>query len=270
MIRASFYFIVATAFALLFSEAASSTELQAADVSRLENGSPQRVLFVGNSYFYYNDSLHNHVKRIAEEIGPFGVDEYEYKSSTIGGATLAQHSIDRLLEPGRLGIDAAFDLVILGGNSAAALSDEGREQFRETATMLNETIRATGADVALYMTHAHVEPDPRYAPGNIDKIASMYISTGNELGALVIPVGLAFDLAYEKRPDIELHKAFDGSHPSLLGTYLAACVVYQSIYGRSTVGVSYDYFGAVAGDDALFLQKIADETVRKFLERKSP
>ena len=26
---------------------------------------PQRVLFVGNSYLYYNDSLHNHVERMA-------------------------------------------------------------------------------------------------------------------------------------------------------------------------------------------------------------
>jgi hypothetical protein len=28
---------------------------------------PQRVLFVGNSYLYYNDSLHNHVERMAIE-----------------------------------------------------------------------------------------------------------------------------------------------------------------------------------------------------------
>jgi hypothetical protein len=26
-----------------------------------------RVLFIGNSYLYYNDSLHNHVKRMASE-----------------------------------------------------------------------------------------------------------------------------------------------------------------------------------------------------------
>ena len=31
---------------------------------------PQRVLFVGNSYLYYNDSLHNHVERMAMERHP--------------------------------------------------------------------------------------------------------------------------------------------------------------------------------------------------------
>jgi hypothetical protein len=25
---------------------------------------PKRILFIGNSYFYYNDSLHNHVRRL--------------------------------------------------------------------------------------------------------------------------------------------------------------------------------------------------------------
>ena len=87
---------------------------------------------------------------------------------------------------------------------------------------------------------------------------------GNELDALVIPVGLAFELAYERRSDIELHKTFDGTHPSLLGTYLAACVVYQSIYGTSTVGIEYDYLGAVDEEDAEFLREIADETVSEF------
>ena len=90
---------------------------------------------------------------------------------------------------------------------------------------------------------------------------------GNEIGALVIPVGLAFERAYAQRPDIVLHKTFDGSHPSLLGTYLGACVVYQSIYGTSPVGVDYDYFGAIDKDDAAFLQQIADETVREFFGR---
>jgi hypothetical protein len=28
-------------------------------------GAPKRVLFVGNSYLYYGDSLHNHVRRLA-------------------------------------------------------------------------------------------------------------------------------------------------------------------------------------------------------------
>jgi len=237
------------------------------EVERLQNEAPKRILFVGNSYLYYNDSLHNHVSRIAAEISRPEVGEYRYKSATIGGARLSHHHIDTLLEPGRLGIDEPFDLVVLQGGSAEVLTEENRAQFRESAIEMSEKIRATGAEVALYMTHAYVKPDERYEPNLINKIRPTYVSVGNELDALVIPVGLAFERAYEQKPDIELHKTFDGTHPSLLGTYLAACVVYQSIYGTSTVGIDYDYFGAVDEEDAEFLRGIADETVSEFFGR---
>ena len=237
------------------------------DVNELENNEPRRVLFVGNSYLYYNDSVHNHVRRIADELGPHDAGDYQYKSATIGGARLSHHHIDSLLEPGRLGIEEPFDLVILQGGSAETLSDRRRAQFRESAAELDEKIRATGAEVALYMTHAYVKPDRRYEPNLINKIAPAYVSTGNELGAMVIPVGLAFERAYAQRPDIELHKPFDGSHPSVLGTYLAACVVYQSIYERSVVGLDYDYHGAIGTKDAAFLQNVAEQTVRGFFSR---
>lgn len=252
---------------LSLTPAACSAEQDAhltPNIKRIENAAPKRVLFVGNSYLYYNDSLHNHVERIAEEIGPYATDEYQYKSATIGGARLSHHPVDSLLEPGRLGIDEPFELVILQGGSFEPLEEEGRAQFRTTAIELNEKIRATGAEVALYMTHAYVEPDERYEPGLINKIRPTYVSVGNELDALVIPVGLAFERAYEQRPDIVLHETFDGTHPSMLGTYLAACVVYQSIYGQSVTSTEYDYFGEVDKESAEFLRRIADETVREF------
>ena len=56
-----------------------------------------RVLFVGNSYLYYNDGLHNHVKRmVAERYPDTESRRLAYKSSTIGGARLSHHNIDWL------------------------------------------------------------------------------------------------------------------------------------------------------------------------------
>jgi hypothetical protein len=52
----------------------------------------------------------------------------------------------------------------------------------------------------------------------------------------------------------------------MLGTYLAACVVYASIYKRSATGIEYDYFGAVGETDARFLRSIADEAVAAFYQ----
>jgi hypothetical protein len=270
MNKKSVFVFVVTALLLQLAQAACSEETGvslAPAVKRLNNTSPKRVLFVGNSYLYYNDSVHNHVRRIAEELGPNKSGEYGYKSATIGGSRLSHHHIDSLLEPGRLGIKEPFDLVILQGGSGEVLDQASRAKFRKSAIEMSKKIRATGAEVALYMTHAYVEPHELFDPDMTGKITHTYVPVGNELHALVIPVGLAFWLAYERRPDIELHKTFDGTHPSLLGTYLAACVVYQSVYGTSTVGIDYDYFGAVSKEDAEFLHRIADETVRVFFGR---
>ncbi len=236
-------------------------------VAQLEDSAPKRILFVGNSYLYYNDSLHNHLRRIAEENGPYEAGSYQYKSATIGGASLSHHNLDSLLEPGRLGLDEPFDLVILQGGSGEVLTPRRQQAFNEKAVELNAKIRATGAQVALYMTHAYVKPHARFDPGMIDKIELTYVPTANEIGALVIPVGLAFKRAYALRPNMALHKSFDGSHPSLLGTYLAACVVYGSVYQKPVSGMDYDYFGKVGKEEARFLQGIADETVQNFFER---
>ena len=42
---------------------------------------------------------------------------------------------------------------------------------------------------------------------------------------------------------------------------------YASLYERSPVGNPYDYVGALDRDTRAFVQKVADETVRKFYSR---
>lgn len=230
---------------------------------------PHRVLFVGNSYLYYGDSLHNHVRRLAVAADPSLEKKLEYKSATIGGASLAHHNVDHLTQPGRIGVKEPFQLVILQEGSSAYASEARRRQFRDTAAAHAKTIADRGGAVALYMTHAYVAPHKQAKPEAIREIEAMTVAVGNEIGALVIPVGLAFEEAYRRRPELALHKAFDGSHPDLLGTYLAACTVYAAVYGRSPVGNSYDYFGKIDKATAAFLQEVAADTVKQFYGRES-
>jgi hypothetical protein len=221
---------------------------QRPEVTKPQVEAPKRILFVGNSYFYYNNSLHNYVLRIAVAADPANAGSLQY-------------------EPGRLGVKSPFDVVILAGNSTDALSNATRASFREKVKEFSAEIAKRGGKTALYMTHAHVKPSKFASPDMMRRIEEMYVSVGNEVGALVIPVGLAFEEAYRQRPDIRLHQDYDGSHPDLLGTYLAACVVYASLYGKSPVGNSYDYYGRVDRESASFLQKVADDTVRRFFGR---
>ena len=115
------------------------------------------------------------------------------------------------------------------------------------------------------MIHAFTESHEKYAPNLIRVIEDMYTLSGNINQTLVIPVGLAFEAAYKKRPNIKLHKV-DGTHPDLLGTYLAACTVFASVFIESPVGLDYDYNGSISSEDKLFLQKIAESTVNAFYQ----
>ena len=247
---------------LLLASLAVAGSLPAVKAPQVDT--PTRVLFVGNSYMYYGDSLHNHVRRMVIAADPGLEKKMAYKSATIGGASLADHNIDYLTEPGRIGVKEPFQLVILQGGSSEPLSEKRRARFREKVIEFNQVITGRGGKTALYMTHAYVKPHKRAKPENIRLTEELYVSVGNEVGALVIPVGLAFEEAYRRRPDLKLHKDYDGSHPELIGTYLAACTVYAAVYGKSPVGNSYDYFGKIDKDTAAFLQQVAADTVKKF------
>lgn len=236
-------------------------------VKNLRKADPTHLLFVGNSYLYYGDSVHNHVRRMVEAASIHEGTKLKYKSATVGGAAIFDHNIDHLLKPESLRVERPFEVVILQGGSAAPLSDKRRKRFAHTVAEFSDKIEASGGETVLYMTPAYVKPHARFRPDMIEDIASLYITAANENDALVIPVGLAFEEAYRRRPDMELHKSFDGSHPSLAGTYLAAATAYASLYGQSPVGNAYDYYGAIDTDTVLFLQNVAQDTVTQFFGR---
>ena len=227
---------------------------------------PLRVLIVGNSYQYYNDSLHNHLRRMIAAAGIAPLDSLQFKSATIGGAALEHHPVDWLTTPGRIGVAQPFELVVLQGGSAEPLGGERARRFVQTVREHDRIIRARGARTALYMTHAYAEPHPQARVQNLRLTEEVYVQAGNEVGALVIPVGLAFEEALRRHPPLRLHKS-DGSHPNLLGTYLAACTVLASVYGRSPVGNPYDYEGAVDAATARQLQQVAHDVVQAFQAR---
>ena len=107
----------------------------------IKNPKPARILFVGNSYLYYNDSLHNHLRRMVEESFPDYIDLLEFKSATIGGAKLSHHNIDHLLEYKNLEVSKPFELVILQGGSSEHLTEESRKDFLQYAELLTSKVK---------------------------------------------------------------------------------------------------------------------------------
>ena len=222
---------------------------------------PKNILFVGNSYLYYNNSVHNYVEFLLRE---FYGTEIETKLSAIGGSRLHHHNIDHLLEPNNLNLDQQIYLLIMQGGSKEVTTAELRETLTNTAISFSKKAHAKGVETALFMTHAYLDIDPRYEPNLIKKIKLAYYEAGKKSGSSVIPVGIAYEMAYKERPDINLHHP-DGTHPSLLGTMLSSFVVFVEITGASPEGLNYNYLDKLSEEDLFFLQKIA---WKAYLEHK--
>jgi hypothetical protein len=204
----------------------------------------EKVLFVGNSFTYYNNSLHNHYRhfRNAENAG----ESYgRVRSMTISGSSLPEH---------RLGLQQRlqaedWDIVVLQGYSNGPITKGRAEPFRQAARNYAAEIREDGGEPVFFMTWAYTGK-----PEMTQQLDDAYSSMGEELDALVVPVGRAFASALQKRPDLPLVVP-DLKHPTLAGTYLAACSFYAALHGKTPVGGAYT--AGLSDEDASFLQQIA-------------
>lgn len=215
-------------------------------------GDPRKVLFVGNSFTYYNNSLHNHYRGLYRELYQPVAGATRARIMTISGGYLPEHSAGL---PAML-LSEDWDVVVLQGHSRGPISPESSHAFREAAKKFSGLIRDSGAEPVFFMTWAYSDE-----PDMTALLNEAYTSIGAELDAEVVPVGLAFARASEERPDISLRTA-DRRHPTLAGTYLAACTFIAALHRRSPVGVQYD---AGLGDEvAVFLQSVAWETAEAY------
>src|SRR4029077_12078129 len=98
-------------------------------------------------------------------------------------------------------------------------------------------------------------------------LAEAYTQAAKQNDAFVIPAGLAFARSLARRSELIVH-ASDKRHPSLAGTYLAACTVYAALFKKSPEGLGYTA-GLDAGT-ATFLQTVAWETVQNYFAAAPP
>lgn len=218
---------------------------------------PNKVLFVGNSFTYYNNSLHKHFRLLTYSAGLFIPENSRARIKTISGARLPEHAggFERVLSADD------WDVVVMQGHSLGPISKDTAEPFRNAAREFSSFAREQGARPVFFMTWAYTDKPEMTAL--LDKA---YTDIGRELDAEVVPVGLAFAKATAERPDIALRIA-DKSHPSRAGTYLAACTFFASLYQQSPIGLGYD--AGLDEETALYLQKVAWQTVQNYKHREA-
>ena len=229
---------------------------------------PKAILWVGNSFFYYNNSLHNHVLNLVRAADPTATPSAT--SVTISGAGIDWHDMASYFRPNGIGRYSfvgdneivfnrpgrQFDAVVIADCSQCPIHPQLQSVFHQFAKQQSEIVAANGARPIFFMTWAYKDK-----PEMAAQLAEQYTIAGNANDALVIPAGLAFAKAIAKRPDLEFYQP-DKRHPTLIGTYLAACTAYAAVYGKSPLGNAYS--AGIDPDIARFLQRTAQETVKEY------
>lgn len=181
------------------------------------SGEDFAILFIGNSLTYSND-LPGMLGRLFELAGVEGVVIGEEALPSFG---LPDHWVrsstrERLAE-------GEWDVVVLQQGPSAT---EGRPYLLEFTALFAEEIRAAGATPAMYMVWPAEE---RFF--DFDGVLDSYRTAAEENDALFFPSGEAWRVAWEREPALELY-GLDRFHPSEMGTYLAALVMFEQLSGR--------------------------------------
>jgi hypothetical protein len=233
---------------------------------------PKKIHFVGNSVIYYNGGVENHLRELASSANSPIVIEAD--SSTRGGVpleglwkfTLATERIE----------NGDYDVVVLQEDiqlSTSYKESKSVDSFHEYARKYDTKIKESGAKTVLYM--AWPVDDGLVNPITYEELVQAHREVAAEIGADVAPVALAMQRSMAERPELDVIGR-DNTHPSIYGTYLAANVIYATIFGESPEGLTYlpqvkTYFlsngrstKGINEEDAAFLQRIAWETVQDF------
>jgi hypothetical protein len=237
------------------------------------------VLFIGNSYIYSNN-----LPEVLEKITNGTPDDSLYTEMvTYPSCTLQEQwelgdALERIQSKN-------WDHVILQEHSTLGprlingqLQINDPENFYKYVRLFNDEVTKDSSEILLLLTWAR-----KFTPEHQLKINNAYFEISKELDVKLIPVGIAWQGVLNNYNDIELYWN-DGSHPSIEGTYLSACVIYASLVDKSPVGLIHDFevyqisdsgeieedlstsIIEIDSDDVLILQSTAWEVHKKFID----
>ena len=229
-------FIAALVLAVLpTTEVASESHVQRAPAPCVT-----RILFLGNSYTYFNNlpALVSELARAGQQckvetrmVAPGGKRLKDHWESSAAHEALNSQPWDFVVlqDQSMLGTHLYFE-----GNARVA----GDEVFRPYALAWANEVRKYHATPIFFLTWAR-----RTTPDDQAALNYAYIHAAKLTRAVVAPVGLAWARVRERDPAFDLYYR-DGSHPSPAGSYLAACAIYSAIFRKSPANLPARISGA--------------------------
>jgi hypothetical protein len=228
------------------------------DVRVASNG--LRVLLIGNSYTMHH-TLHLMLQRVAA--GVSGGPQLVVDAEAHGGYSLHNHlRTGQALARIRSG---HYTHVVLQGHSMSALDHP--DQLSADAERFKQAIDGAAARTVFYATWAR-SPEARMYLSNklvhsfeemTDRVDAAYLGLSRRLGAGIAPVGRAFQHALVQEPKLALWGS-DGSHPTVAGSYMAACVLYGALTGADPRASAY-VPAELSEHDAALIRGIAAQSL---------
>jgi hypothetical protein len=210
--------------------------------------SPTRILFIGNSLTYAND-LPAMVCAMARSVGKTVTCESVAKPDY----GLEEHWHDR---QARQAIARGWDVVVLQQGPSAL--PESRRLLIDYTRRFDAEITKAGARTAVFM----VWPS-RARRHDFPAVSRSYAAAARDVKGLLLPAGEAWRAAWAVDSGLPLYGP-DGFHPSSVGTYLSALVIYEQIFASTPPSGPVPPAAQPAAD---LLRRVAHETVVAWASR---
>jgi len=196
------------------------------------------ILFIGNSFTFVND-----LPKMLEILASGAGDKLSTASVLRGGAYLHQfadpdHDLGKWLA--EIYPTNDWDFIVLQDQSFNPANNP--KDFLDSAQKLCEQMNGS-AKFLFYSTWAYRDQTEKLAKTGmtysemLTALTVSYRKAADIHHGIRVPVGDAFALSTAEHPEIDLYTA-DDYHPSPCGTYLAACLFYQAITGKSSADLS--------------------------------
>lgn len=209
------------------------------------------VLFLGNSY-----TAVNNLPQLIHDVALSAGDTLVFDSHAPGGYQLIDHSADATSQTKIMA--GGWDYVVIQGQSQEPIM--ASTQFTNGGGALYGLIKQYNpcAVTMPYMTWGRKNGDAANCPnfplmctyeGMDTTLRDRYLDLTAFIEGEVSPVSVVWKYIRQNYPGIELYQP-DESHPSIEGSYAAACCFYASIFKKDPSLITYD-FGLNASDAAI-------------------
>lgn len=190
------------------------------------------VLFIGNSFTFYND-----MTKMIEEIAKSNNRLLHVEEIAYGGFSLSDY-----LGDSSEGIEVInkikskdWDYIILQEQSRKPL--DNKEEFIQSVIAFRNLITAYNTKILLFSTWSYKDKTTKLKSTGLsytsfyEVLRDAYKEAGDSINCDVVDVGSVFALLNSKHNAINLYTE-DDYHPNMVGSFIIAQMFYNKFYGE--------------------------------------